>query len=114
MQREIPDMISVPLYRMCQEIFSNIVRHSGASHVEVLLEDTGDSLILQIRDNGCGFSIHRLSKRSLEKGGFGLMNLRRRAEDLEGIFGFLSTPGNGTEVSVVLPWPEEQTEDANG
>ena len=114
LQREIPDMISVPLYRMCQEIFSNIVRHSGASHVEVLLEDTGDSLILQIRDNGCGFSIHRLSKRSLEKGGFGLMNLRRRAEDLEGIFGFLSTPGNGTEVSVVLPWPEEQTEDANG
>ena len=108
-QREIPDGISVPLFRMCQEIFTNIVRHSGATKVEVLLEDTGDALVLQVKDNGKGFSVTDLKKRSLEKGGFGLMNLKRRAEDLDGIFGFLSTPGEGTEVSVVLPWSEEKS-----
>lgn len=104
LEREIPDSISVPLFRMCQEIFTNIVRHSEATEVEVLLEDTGDALVLQVKDNGVGFSVTDLKKRSLEKGGFGLMNLKRRAEDLEGIFGFLSTPGGGTEVSVVVPW----------
>ena len=112
-QREIPDSISVPLFRMCQEIFTNIVRHAGAKKVEVLLEDTGDALVLQVKDNGKGFSVADLKKRSLEKGGFGLMNLKRRAEDLDGIFGFLSTPGEGTEVSVVLPWPGEEPDTGN-
>ncbi|MEQ8352571.1 MAG: sensor histidine kinase [Leptospiraceae bacterium] len=107
--REIPDSISVPLFRMCQEIFTNIVRHSGATRVDVLLEDTGDALVLQVKDNGSGFSVMDLKKRSLEKGGFGLMNLKRRAEDLDGIFGFLSTPGEGTEVSVVLPLGEQSS-----
>ena len=113
LQRENPDHIAVPLFRMCQEIFSNIVRHSGAKNVEVLLEDTGDALVLQVKDDGRGFSATDLKKRSLEKGGFGLMNLKRRAEDLDGIFGFLSTPGEGTEVSVVLPWSSEELKSGN-
>ncbi|MCB1140159.1 MAG: PAS domain-containing protein [Leptospiraceae bacterium] len=114
LDRDIPDSLSVPLFRMCQEVFTNIVRHSSATEVEVLLEDTGDALVLQVKDNGKGFSAADLKKRSLEKGGFGLMNLKRRAEDLNGIFGFLSSPGDGTEVSVVLPWPDTEEKTVHG
>ncbi len=98
------DMLtSATLYRIAQEALSNVVRHSGASDVEVSLSGAGDAAILKIRDNGEGITTEQISNpRSL-----GLLGIRERAELLGGSVAIDGAPGRGTTVEVSLPLRKE-------
>jgi PAS domain S-box-containing protein len=87
------------VFRIFQEILTNVARHSKASRVEVRLEQTPDSLWLSVRDNGCGFKAGEAKKQA----GFGLLGMRERAEGAGGRLVIVSTPDEGTTISVTLP-----------
>ena len=99
---KLPHDLEVNLYRMVQEIFSNIIRHSGAGRVAIELSRpvTGRAVVLAVEDDGFGFDADGLDE---TKKGFGLSNLRQRAETLGGEVGISSRPGRGTRIAVWIP-----------
>ena len=52
--RGLPLDMAVNLYRIAQEATTNALRHSGASHIDILVEVCGEGLLLAIQDDGCG------------------------------------------------------------
>ncbi len=80
-----------------KEAVTNIVRHAGATAVRIDLALRGRELHLVICDDGVGF------KASEGPRGNGLGSMRRRAADVGGRLEIVSTPGQGTTVSLVVP-----------
>jgi signal transduction histidine kinase/ligand-binding sensor domain-containing protein len=80
-----------------KEAVANIVRHAGATHVKVALTLHGGELRLVIADNGKGFDA------GAGAGGNGLLSMRRRASEAGGSLAILSTPGQGTTITLTVP-----------
>ncbi|MFD1888001.1 sensor histidine kinase [Paenibacillus wenxiniae] len=85
------------LYRILQESLTNIVRHSGATEVNVDIREAADCALLTIADNGN----YRDSQPI--KQGFGVKNMMRRCKELQGDCQFLPTAGGGLTVKASLP-----------
>lgn len=83
--------------RVCQEALSNVARHSDAAEVVVHLEYTQDGLLLQIRDDGRGFSVDDADL------GFGLRSMRERVEAVGGSLDVESAQGAGCSIDVAAP-----------
>ncbi|MBE7550263.1 MAG: sensor histidine kinase [Anaerolineales bacterium] len=90
---------STVVFRIFQEILTNVVRHAGATQVEVTLEETAAFLTLQVADNGRGMTASEIdSPRSI-----GLLGMQERARLRAGEVQFHGAPGQGTTVTVRLP-----------
>lgn len=85
------------VYRILQEQLNNVLKHAKASELRVELETKDDFIRLLIADNGQGFT------NNSKRGGIGLVNMRTRAENLNGTFELKSAPGAGCSIHVVLP-----------
>jgi PAS domain S-box-containing protein len=87
------------VFRIFQEILTNVARHAQATEVEVILEESASFLTLQVRDNGRGISESEInSPKSI-----GLLGMRERARLRSGGVQFQGRPGQGTTVTVRLP-----------
>src|ERR671911_1404337 len=93
----LPRKIGVELLRVLREILTNARRHSGARKIEVRLWTEGDTLVMEVADDGRGFDP------AVAQGGVGLVGMRERVEALGGEVEVSSRPGNGTEVTVRVP-----------
>ena len=90
---------STALFRILQEILTNVARHTQATNVDIRLEQSGEQVVLQVEDNGKGIS-------GVEQSGpkaFGLLGMRLRAQQQGGSFDIQGTPGTGTTVTVTIP-----------
>ena len=87
------------IYRIGQEAFTNIVKHSAATEVKLHLSRNNDVITLQISDNGKGFIPE---KAAMERGN-GLYNMRERVTLLQGTFNIRSVINEGTEIIINLP-----------
>lgn len=87
------------LFRTAQEALNNVLRHAGvrAAAVELIFEE--DTVILRVRDRGCGFAPAQVP--SAES--FGLINMRERVEAVGGQFRLRSASGEGTEIEARVP-----------
>ncbi len=86
------------LYRIALEALHNIVRHAGATRVDINVDRTDAALVLRVRDDGAGFDP------SIERPGhLGLMTMRERAEVIGARFDSDSGPGRGCEIAVSVP-----------
>ncbi|HLI50349.1 MAG TPA: sensor histidine kinase [Thermomicrobiaceae bacterium] len=95
-------------FSVIQESLQNVHRHSRARQVEVALSTTPDGLFVRVRDDGQGF--RPAATLPTPTGGFGLAGMRERAEVVGGRLTIRSTPGNGTEITLVIPLtPGNQT-----
>jgi signal transduction histidine kinase len=87
------------VFRIFQEILTNVARHAKATQVEVILEESSAFLSLQVHDNGRGITESEIySPKSI-----GLLGMRERARLQAGEVHFQGTPGKGTTVTVRLP-----------
>jgi signal transduction histidine kinase len=95
--------VEAALLRMAQEALANAAKHAEATHVEVLLAYTLDSVRLSIADNGVGFDQAALSDGTTPSpaGGFGLLGIRERIGALGGTLELRN--GDGAQVVVTLP-----------
>jgi PAS domain S-box-containing protein len=90
---------STALFRILQEILTNVARHAQATNVNIRLEQSGEQVSLQVGDNGRGIS-------GVEQSGpkaFGLLGMRLRAQQQGGAFDIQGTSGTGTTVTVSIP-----------
>jgi signal transduction histidine kinase len=87
------------LYRVIQECVNNVLKHSGASHLDISLLKDADGISATIEDNGKGFD--SADKNNFE--GIGLKNIISRIAYLKGTIDFDSSPGKGTLVAIHVP-----------
>lgn len=92
------EKIELMLYRIVQEIISNIIRHADARKVNIELVRHDAELILIVEDDGKGFDTART-----ENHGIGLKNIATRVEYLNGSVNFDSSIGKGTSVVIEIP-----------
>lgn len=88
--------VEIAIYRIFQELINNIVKHSGASKVEVQLYQNGNKLILIVEDNGKGIT-------SKSSSGIGMNNIKSRLSTLDGKVDYASGTESGTVATVVIP-----------
>jgi len=90
-------VLAVHLYRIAQEATSNAARHSHAKKIDIKLRLEGDLGILQIEDDGDGFSAEK------KPNGLGLRTMEYRAAVIKGTLNIDSKSGIGTVVSCSFP-----------
>jgi signal transduction histidine kinase len=97
--------IEVTLFRVTQEALTNVAKHARASRVGVTLSYLDDLVLLDVRDNGVGFCVDRVSANGTagEGQGFGLSAMRQRVRQIAGNLTIESTPGEGTAINVSVP-----------
>lgn len=86
--------INLILFRICQELLANLIRHSGATAAGVEFEEAASGIQITMRDNGVGFVPGTTA-------GNGLFNIYRRAELIGAEVKLQSNPGSGTETTVI-------------
>jgi signal transduction histidine kinase len=99
--RPLRPEIEVALLRAAQEGLNNVAKHAGASHTGITLSFMDGEVTLDVRDDGAGFEPRRNG--GGRRGGYGLIGMRQRVEQLDGTVGIESRPGEGTAVSVTIP-----------
>jgi signal transduction histidine kinase len=102
-QEPSPEVRAI-IYRVALEALTNVLKHSGADRVEVLLERRGVGVAVRVRDNGGGFDLPAPDAPA-EPGHIGLLSMRERAEAAGGRFSLSSSPGSGTLVEFWMPEP---------
>lgn len=100
--RQSPDA-ELAIYRIAQEALSNAVRHSGASQIKLTIMYAQEMLVLQVGDNGQGFSVPRSPAEFAPLGHFGLLGMHERAELIGARLEIASSPTNGTYLQLILP-----------
>jgi signal transduction histidine kinase len=96
---DLDEARAVVVFRIVQESLTNVMRHACASHVSVTLCCDGNTLELEVRDNGHGFDpIAAAAAIS-----FGLLGMRERAHGLGGRVDIISAPGQGVVVGLTIP-----------
>jgi PAS domain S-box-containing protein len=98
-QMPLPGTHSTAVFRAVQEALTNVAKHANASRVEIAIDQYPTEVIVNIRDDGQGFSPQRARKH----GSFGLMGVRERALIFGGDATITSAPGKGTNIELRLP-----------
>src|SRR6185437_1806305 len=85
------------LYRVVQEALNNVVKHAGATRVDVTIVEANGRIDLRIADDGVGLAGRR------ESTGFGLTGMQERIELIGGAIEIVSPETGGTEIRASVP-----------
>jgi signal transduction histidine kinase len=94
----IDPKVEIAIYRIIQESFNNISKYAEASDVSLDLYRKDKKVFVRVKDNGKGFDFQSVTKSKKAGGGFGLINMKERAELVGGKVEIKSSPGEGTEL----------------
>ncbi len=97
--RELAGGVATHMYRVLQEALNNVAKHAKSSRATVRLHYSADAAILEIEDEGIGFS-------SRNGKGMGFVSMRERAEMIRGSIEFQERPGGGVLVRLTVPLEE--------
>ena len=97
-EERIGSQIELILFRVLQELVSNVIKHSKASELNVQLVKVKSHVVLNVSDNGVGFDVEKK-----EKNGIGLLNIASRIDGIKGHLHYESEPGSGTSVTIRTP-----------
>ena len=100
---DVPDPLKITIYRVLQEAFNNVTKHSEADLVRLSLRKTEATIALAVEDNGLGFNPEDVLSMESSRRGIGLASMRERTELSGGSFSIESTEGKGTIIRA--SWP---------
>ena len=89
----------VILYKVIQELVSNIIKHAKASELTIAIENDKKFIRALIKDNGVGFNAAEIDGFT----GIGLKNINTRIQYLKGTVHFDTAPNKGTAVNIMVP-----------
>jgi two-component system sensor histidine kinase UhpB len=104
LRQRLAAMVELNLFRIVQEAVNNAEKHARAKTVAVRIGRQGDSMMLQIRDDGRGFDAQEPKAGKAMGHGNGLSNMRERALAVGGTCEVKSIPRRGTVVTVRVPF----------
>ena len=89
------------VFRIFQEVLTNVARHANATRIDVLMRHDGNALTLEVKDNGKGIPASDVqSSKSL-----GILGMRERVLPFDGRIEISGAHGRGTQVTVSIPLP---------
>jgi signal transduction histidine kinase len=100
---DIPDSLKIVIYRVLQEALNNIIKHSGADHVDLCLERTEHGIEFIIEDNGKGFDLGAVGTGLDSMGGMGLDGMSERVALSNGRFDIATEKGGRTAIRAFWP-----------
>lgn len=95
----LENTLEIAIFRMIQELSTNIIKHSKATEASIHLTHHDDNINIIIEDNGIGFDSSKINTAD----GMGLSNIKKKVEQLGGSLSIDSTPGKGTNIIIDLP-----------
>lgn len=100
-EQDIEKNLKIVIYRLVQEAFNNIAKHSRADSVHICIKKANGCIQLKIHDNGIGFETGSFSATRNQNLGIGLSSMKKRTEVSGGSFSVDSKPGCGTRIIAV-------------
>ena len=104
-QAELPEPAAMAVFRIFQEMLSNVGRHARASSVRVRICADLQRLRVTVQDDGCGAPPEAFEAATA----YGVMGMRERARQFGGHLTILSTPGAGSTFSLEMPMQESRS-----
>jgi PAS domain S-box-containing protein len=95
----LPDSMGTAVFRIFQEMLSNVGRHARASALEVTIRADTQELLVEVRDNGCGAPAQAFDAPTA----YGVLGMRERARHFGGRLEISSVPGRGTCLRLLMP-----------
>ncbi|WP_080055304.1 sensor histidine kinase [Spirosoma aerolatum] len=95
----LPEFIQQPLLQIAKELINNALKHAEATIIDIELYQTGQTLCLNVSDNGCGYNPNQLSQKST---GIGLRNVRTVVHQLHGKLTIDEKPTGGMVHQIIL------------
>ncbi|MFZ1292169.1 MAG: PAS domain S-box protein [Melioribacteraceae bacterium] len=96
---ELTEDKRIAVFRVFQEAMSNIIRHSKAKNLKILLKQKSKELLLEIIDDGVGIEPNKLN----DNKSFGLLGMRERIFSVNGKINFSQNEKGGTTVKIIIP-----------
>jgi len=97
MERRVESEIEAALYRAIIECVNNTIKHAQANNIDITLNDMGNQILLNYKDDGVGYNYEKVIT---EHKGLGLFNLKNRIQTIGGNLKMMSTPGQGVNYQI--------------
>jgi len=94
---KLEDTVKQNIFLIIKEALNNILKYAEATQVSIEVHKKGKATLLTIKDNGKGFDYHN----SINKGN-GLLNIQKRAEEIQANISIVSKEGKGTIIKVIF------------
>jgi two-component system sensor histidine kinase DegS len=99
----LPAYSEVTVFRVIQELLTNVQKHAHATHVQVALDFRDDGVVASVEDDGSGFDLKEIQTTAQQRKGLGLSTIRERTEMLGGQLEVESRIGRGTKFRIEIP-----------
>jgi signal transduction histidine kinase len=96
-ENKVNDKFKLNVYRIMQEQLNNILKHAGATLVNIRVSQNKKWIIISITDNGVGFDTEKKQE------GIGIANIKSRSKSYNGTVDLVSKPGRGCILKVSFP-----------
>jgi signal transduction histidine kinase len=103
----LPPELQVALFRIVQEVTSNIARHAQAANVYLYIKNDARTFTMTIEDDGTGFDTGTVFENTLTGRGLGILGMKERATQVNGTLKICSKPNQGTMVLCTVPLSSE-------
>jgi PAS domain S-box-containing protein len=100
---EAGEKVAINIYRIIQEAFTNIIKHSCCRSVDFHMHQDGNRLVVSIKDDGVGFCLEEVRQREIGRRGMGMFIIHERTRAINGRLEVTSTPTQGTRVVLTVP-----------
>ncbi|GAA4311713.1 ATP-binding protein [Pontixanthobacter gangjinensis] len=99
MDDRLENSLEILIFRIIQELITNVIKHAEASEVTIYLTHHGDSINILVEDNGKGFTMSQVKP----KEGMGIYSIQKRVEHRGGTVDVESIPERGTSIVINMP-----------
>jgi signal transduction histidine kinase len=101
--RYVPDKHRIAIYRVLQEVLTNISKHARAEQVSIVIRRHDDAVAFSVEDDGTGFDPDRELMKTASERGLGLATMSERVRVAGGILELRSQEGKGTRITFSIP-----------
>jgi signal transduction histidine kinase len=112
--RELDAVVERAVIRIVGEALRNVAQHAGATTAKVALLYDQDGVVVTVEDDGKGFDVEETFRGAEDRGHFGVVGMRERAEAASGHLVVRSEPGKGSIVRASIPYATEASTESFG
>ena len=96
------------LFQVVRELLFNVVKHAGVPEATVILRREGDTIMLEVSDEGVGFDLEKTDPSRSGQTGLGLFSVRERIRLVGGTIDIDTAPGQGTRIRITAPLSRQE------
>lgn len=99
MDQRLDNALEITIFRITQELITNVIKHASASEITIYLTHHGDKINIMVEDNGIGFDTSSVKT----KDGMGLYSIQKRIENIGGQVSIDTIRSKGTTIILDIP-----------